>query len=257
MLDRFARTQLLLGPDAMQRLAHARVAVFGLGGVGGTAAEALARSGVGAIDVIDHDKVSLTNMNRQTVALGSTIGLFKADVMVQRILDINPACKATAHRCFYLPDTAGELDLSRFDYVVDAVDTVTAKLLLIEGCQATGTPLISCMGTANKINPTALTVGDIYQTSICPLAKIIRKECRKRGVRHLKVVYSTEPARQPSAQAQDDYRTREQFASGDVCDKFGRAGIPGSVSFVPPVAGLIMAGEVVKELAGIGYNDSR
>jgi tRNA A37 threonylcarbamoyladenosine dehydratase len=251
MLDQFSRTQLLLGSDAMQVLSNARVAVFGLGGVGGTAAEALARAGVGALDVIDHDRVSLTNVNRQTVALTSTIGQLKADVMAKRIADINPACHVTAHACFYLPDTADELDLALFDYVIDAVDTVTAKLLLIERAQAADVPLISSMGTANKLDPTALRVGDIYQTSICPLAKIIRKECRKRGVKKLKVVYSTEPALPPSDEAQEAYREQALQTPGASADKFGRAGVPGSVSFVPPAAGLILAGEVVKDLVGI------
>lgn len=248
MLDQFSRTQLLLGSDAMQVLANARVAVFGLGGVGGTAAEALARAGVGTLDVIDHDRVSLTNVNRQTIALTSTIGQFKADVMVKRITDINPACRVTAHTCFYLPDTADELDLALYDYVIDAVDTVTAKLLLIERTQAAGVPLISSMGTANKLDPTALKVGDIYETSICPLAKIIRKECRKRGIKKLKVVYSTEPASPPSDEAQEAYRAQALLTPEASADKFGRAGVPGSVSFVPPAAGLILAGEVVKDL---------
>ena len=250
MLDQFSRTQLLLGPDAMQALANARVAVFGLGGVGGTAAEALARAGVGALDVIDHDRVSLTNVNRQTIALTSTVGQLKADVMAKRIADINPDCRVTAHTCFYLPDTADELDLASFDYIIDAVDTVTAKLLLIERAQAAGVPLIFSMGTANKLDPTALKVGDIYQTSICPLAKIIRKECRKRNVKKLKVVYSTEPASPPTAEAQEAYREQALMAPVAPSDKFGRAGIPGSVSFVPPAAGLILAGEVVKDLIG-------
>ena len=251
MLDQFSRTRLLLGDDAMRTLADARVAVFGLGGVGGTAAEALARAGIGALDVIDHDRVSLTNVNRQTIALTSTVGQLKAQVMAQRIADINPACQVTPHTCFYLPDTAGELDLSRFDYVIDAVDTVTAKLLLIERAHAAKTPLISSMGTANKLDPTALKVGDIYQTSICPLARIIRKECRKRGVERLKVVYSTEPACPPSDEAQQSYRKQALETPGASIDKFGRAGVPGSVSFVPPAAGLILAGEAVKDLVGL------
>ena len=250
MLDQFSRTQLLLGPEAMRKLANARVAVFGLGGVGGTAAEALARAGVGALDVIDHDRVSLTNINRQVIALTSTVGQLKAEVMAQRIAEINPDCLVTAHTCFYLPDTADELDLTQFDYVIDAIDTVTAKLLLVERTQAAGVPLISSMGTANKLDPTALKVGDIYETSICPLAKIIRKECRKRGIRKLKVVYSTEPASPPTAEAQESYRAQALMTTNAIGDKFGRAGIPGSVSFVPPAAGLVLAGEVVKDLIG-------
>ena len=243
--ERFSRTELLLGEQAMQKLAQSRVAVFGIGGVGGFCAEALARSGVGAIDLIDHDRVSPTNANRQIVALTSTFGRGKAQVMAERIADINPACQVTAHECFYLPDTADTLDLAQFDYMVDAVDTVTAKLLLAERAQETGVPLVSSMGTANKLDPTALRVGDISETSMCPLAKIIRKECRKRGIRKLKVVYSTEPAQQPSQEAQEAYRSRMDAAG---LDKFGRAGIPGSTAFVPPAAGLILASVVVRDL---------
>ncbi len=245
MTNRFSRTQLLFGPEAMDTLARARVAVFGIGGVGGFCAEALARSGVGAIDLVDHDVVSPTNINRQIVALESTIGQAKAHVMAQRIADINPACRVTARTCFYLPDTADEIDLAQFDYVVDAVDTVTAKLLLIERAHAAGTPVISSMGAANKLDPTALEVADINKTSICPLAKIIRKECRKRGIDHLKVVYSREPAVQPSEEAQAAYL---EAADDSAPDKFGRAGIPASNAFVPPAAGLILASEVVKDL---------
>ena len=260
MSDLFARTELLLGSEALRTLEVSHVAVFGLGGVGGYAAEALARAGVGALTLVDHDRVSPTNVNRQIVALQSTIGLYKADVMARRVTDINPSCEVAALKCFYLPDTADSIDLGQYDYVIDAVDTVTAKLLLIEKSQQAGTPLISSMGTANKLDPTALRVGDIYETSICPLAKIIRKECRKRGVRRLKVVYSEEPPLRPSAQAQEDYRA--MIASGAQTDatpanldKFGRAGIPGSVSFVPPAAGLVLAGEVVKDLIGTAIMD--
>ena len=248
MLNRFSRTELLLGEEALATLAQSRVAVFGMGGVGGFCAEALARSGVGALDLVDHDKVSLTNVNRQIVALSSTIGRNKAEVMAERIRDINPACQVTAHVCFYLPDTADEIDLTQFDYIVDCVDTVTAKLLLAERAQEAGVPIISSMGTANKLDPTALRVGDISETSICPLAKIIRKECRKRGIKRLKVVYSTEPAQQPGDEAQAAYRADAELADSTVCDKFGRAGIPGSTAFVPPTAGLILASEVVGDL---------
>ena len=251
MLNQFSRTELLIGSEAMRKLAGARVAVFGIGGVGSFAAEALARCGIGAIDLVDHDSVSLTNINRQIVALNSTVGQRKVDVMAERIADINPSCSIATHACFYLPETADEIDLGAFDYVIDAVDTVTAKLLLIERAHQMGTPIISSMGTANKLDPTQLEVADIYQTSICPLAKIIRKECRKRGVKSLKVVYSREPAIQPSDEAQRAYQAQALEATPGVADKFGRAGIPGSVSFVPPVAGLILAGEVVKDLAGM------
>lgn len=247
MPNRFSRTELLFGADAMAALAAARVAVFGIGGVGGYCAEALARSGVGALDLIDHDQVSPTNANRQIVALTSTIGRNKAEVMAERIADINPACRVTPHVCFFLPDTAGEIDLAQFDYVVDAVDTVTAKLLLATRAQEAGVPIISSMGTANKCDPTALAVADISETSIDPLAKIIRKECRKRGIERLKVVYSTEPADQPSDEAQEAYLAAVG-SDGSVPDRFGRAGIPGSTAFVPPAAGLILASEVVRDL---------
>ncbi|HAM15053.1 MAG TPA: tRNA threonylcarbamoyladenosine dehydratase [Eggerthellaceae bacterium] len=252
MLNRFSRTELLLGEDGMRALERARVAVFGVGGVGGYAVEALARSGVGAIDVVDHDRVSPTNVNRQVVALESTIGQFKAQVMAARIRDINPACRATAHICFFLPDTADQVDLSQFDYIVDAVDTVTAKLLLAERAQKAGVPIISSMGTANKLDPTALEVADISETSICPLAKIIRKECRKRGIEGLKVVYSKEPASPPSDQAMQRYLHDAADADPSVIDRFGRAGVPGSTAFVPPAAGLILASEVVKDLVRKG-----
>ena len=242
---------MLVGEGMLDHFRSSTVAVIGVGGVGGYAAEALARSGVGAIDLVDHDRVSPTNINRQIVATTSTIGCGKAAVMADRIADINPACRVTAHECFYLPDTSDQIDLAQFDYIVDAVDTVTAKLLLIESAQAVGTPIISSMGSANKLDPTALRVADIYETSVCPLAKIIRKECRKRGVKHLKVVYSTEPAIQPSAEAQAAYLDAVS-AGGASCDKFGRAGIPGSTAFVPPAAGLILAGEVVRDLIAAG-----
>lgn len=232
----------------MNVLADSHVAVFGLGGVGGYCAEALARSGVGALDLIDHDKVSPTNINRQIVALESTIGRPKAEVMAERVRDINPSCRVVARTCFFLPDTADQIDLSQFDYIVDCVDTVTAKLLLAERAQEVGIPLISSMGTANKLDPTKLEVADISKTDICPLAKIIRKECRKRGIKHLKVVYSREPARQPSDEAQAAYLATMQKDAGATVDKFGRAGIPASTAFVPPAAGLILASEVVKDL---------
>ena len=232
----------------MATLAQARVAVFGIGGVGGYAAEALARSGIGALDLIDHDEVSPTNVNRQIVALESTIGRSKAEVMAERIADINPDCHVTAHRCFFLPDTADEIDLAQFDYVIDCVDTVTAKLLLAEQAQEKGVRIVSSMGTANKLDPTMLEVADIADTDICPLAKIIRKECRKRGIKRLKVVYSREPAHQPSEEAQTAYRAAAKADASASADKFGRAGIPGSTAFVPPAAGLILASVVVRDL---------
>jgi tRNA A37 threonylcarbamoyladenosine dehydratase len=234
--ERFARTERLLGKEAMDRLARARVAVFGIGGVGGHAAEALARSGVGSLDLYDKDTVSRSNLNRQIVALESTIGQPKAEVMRQRILDINPQARVQAIECFYLPETADQFDLSRYDYIVDAVDTVTAKLELAVRAGRAGVPIISSMGAGNKLDPARFEVADIYQTSVCPLAKVMRRECRARGIKHLKVVYSREepiPVRQEPAGV------------------FQKA-VPGSVAFVPSVAGLILAGEVVKDLAQKG-----
>lgn len=240
MQDRFSRTQLLLGLEAMDTLAHARVAVFGIGGVGGYTAEALARGGVGALDLIDSDQVAVSNINRQIIATTDTVGQYKVDAMEARIRTINPLCQVVTHKCFYLPQTADQFDFAQYDYVVDAVDTVTAKLQLIEVAQAAGTPIISCMGAANKLDPTAFRVADIYDTRTCPLAKIIRKECRKRGIRALKVVYSEEPARPLVEDVSDEERALNP----------NRRSIPGSVSFVPPVAGLICAGEVIKDLIG-------
>lgn len=230
MTERFARTELLLGAEAMRRLKDARVAVFGIGGVGGHAAEALARSGVGTLDLIDNDRVSESNLNRQIVALQSTVGRYKTEVMRERILDINPEAEVRVHNCFYLPETAGEFDFSSYDYVVDAIDTVTGKLGLVMEAQKAGTPVISSMGAGNKLDPAAFKVADIYETSVCPLARVMRRECKSRGIGSLKVVYSEERARQPA-------------------DKERR--VPGSTAFVPAVAGLILAGEVVKDLTGI------
>lgn len=235
MPDQFMRTRLVLGPDAMGRLASARVIVFGIGGVGGFATEALARSGVGAIDIVDRDVVDETNINRQVIATLSSVGRPKVDVMAARIADINPACRVGAHHAFYLPATAGDFDLGSYDYVLDCVDTVTAKLALAQAAQAAGTPFISAMGAANKLDPTRFEVADIYETSICPLARIMRKECRKRGIGPFKVVYSQEePTISPDAPT----------------ERGGRRVVPGSVAWVPSVAGLIMAGEVVRALAG-------
>ena len=230
MTERFARTELLLGAEAMRRLKDARVAVFGIGGVGGHAAEALARSGVGALDLIDNDRVSESNLNRQIVALQSTVGRYKTEVMRERILDINPEAEVRVHNCFYLPETSGEFDFSSYDYIVDAIDTVTGKLGLVMEAQKAGTPVISSMGAGNKLDPAAFKVADIYETSVCPLARVMRRECKRRGIGSLKVVYSEERARQPA-------------------DKERR--VPGSTAFVPAVAGLILAGEVVKDLTGI------
>ncbi len=233
MLDRFSRTELLLGPRAMQRLKNARVAVFGIGGVGGFTVEALARSGVGALDLIDHDTVSLTNLNRQIIATEETIGRYKVDVAAERVHSINPDCVVRTYRTFYLPDTADQFDFHQYDYVVDAVDTVTGKLLLIEQAKACGTPVISSMGAGNKLDPTAFRVADLYETDICPLAKVMRKECRKRGIDHLKVVYSREKPVAPQ---------------GPVQEETTRRSLPGSIAFVPSVVGLIIGGEVIKDL---------
>ena len=220
------RTARLIGEEAALSLSQCRVAIFGVGGVGGYVAEALARAGVGAIDLIDHDTVSPTNLNRQLAALHSTIGQLKVEVVKARILDINPECQVTAYPLFYLPENAADFDLSRYDYVADAIDTVSAKLSLIEGCFQVGTPIISAMGAGNKLDPSAFEVSDISKTSVCPLARVMRRELRKRGIDHVKVVYSKEEALIPAG----DKRT------------------PGSVSFVPGAAGLVMAGAILKDL---------
>ncbi|MCM1102159.1 MAG: tRNA threonylcarbamoyladenosine dehydratase [Clostridium sp.] len=233
MSEIFDRTRLLLGEDGMRRLAESRVAVFGVGGVGGHVVEALARSGVGSIDLTDSDVVSPTNLNRQIIATGETIGRYKTDVMRERILSINPEARVTVHPCFYLPETAGEFDFREYSYVVDAVDTVTAKIDIILRAREAGVPVISSMGAGNKLDPTRFKVADICETTVCPLAKVMRRELRRRGVEHLKVVYSTEEPVRPQGQ-------------GD-----GERPVPGSVAFVPSVVGLIMAGEVIKDLAGI------
>ncbi len=232
-MTQFSRTEILLGAAAMERLSAARVAVFGIGGVGGYAAEALARSGIGALDLIDSDTVSESNINRQIIALHSTVGKFKTDAAAERLLDINPNLKLTLHRTFYTPETAAEFDFTQYDYVVDAIDTVTGKIELVLRAQSAGVPIISAMGAGNKLDPTAFEVSDIYSTSVCPLARVMRYELKKRGVKALKVVYSRE---KPITPAQ----------SGESAPK-GKA-IPGSTAFVPPVVGLIIAGEVVKDI---------
>ena len=239
MQEQFSRTELLLGRQGMERLKAARVAVFGIGGVGGHVVEALARSGIGAIDLIDHDRVSLSNITRQIIATHQTLDQLKVDAAKERILSINPECRVTTHPTFFLPDTAEEFDFTQYDYVVDAIDTVTAKLLLAEKTYAAGTPLISSMGTGNKLDPTAFEVTDINKTTFCPLARIMRKELKKRGIPHLKVVYSQEPAMTPGAD------------SDEPVELAGRKPVPGSTAFVPAVAGLILAGEVIKDLTGV------
>lgn len=241
MTELFIRTELLLGEEAMEKLAGARVAVFGVGGVGGHAVEALVRSGIGHIDIIDNDTICESNLNRQIIALHSTLGRSKVEVMKERILDINPDCDVKAYQCFYLPETADMFDFTTYDYVIDAVDTVTAKIDLIVRAGEAGVPVISSMGAGNKLNPAAFEVADIYKTSVCPLAKVMRRELKKRGIKHCKVVYSKEIAIKPT---ENEQMKIEREASG-------RRAIPGSCAFVPSAAGLILAGEVVRELAGI------
>ena len=247
MLNQFSRTQLLFGPENMEKLAHCRVAVFGIGGVGGYTVEALARSGVGALDLIDDDKVCLTNLNRQIYALRSTVGKYKVDIAEARVMDINPECRVTTYKTFYMPDTQDQFDFTQYDYIVDAIDTVKGKLALVENAQAAGTPIISCMGAGNKLDPTAFEVTDIYKTSVCPLAKVMRTECRKRGIKKLKVVYSREKPTRPLEDPSISCRQHCICPPGTrKCTV--RRDIPGSTAFVPSVAGLIIAGEVVKDL---------
>ena len=233
--EQFSRTEILLGETAVEKLAKARVAVFGIGGVGGYTVEALARSGVGALDLIDSDTVSISNINRQILATHSTVGRLKVDVARDRVLDINPACQVTTYPCFYLPDTADQFDFTQYDYIVDCIDTVTGKLQLVERAVAAGTPIICSMGTGNKLDPAAFQVSDIAKTSMCPLARIMRKELKKRGIDHIKVVYSQEEALTPAVDEEELKRT-------------GKRQIPGSVAFVPGAAGLVLAGEVIKDL---------
>ena len=231
----FSRTALLLGEEAVEKLLGCRVAVFGIGGVGGYTAEALARSGVGALDLIDSDTVSVTNINRQLFATHSTVGQYKVDVAQQRLLDIYPGLQVTTHKVFYTPETADQFDFSRYDYIVDAIDTVTGKLCLAERAFAAGTPIISCMGAGNKLDGTAFQVADISKTTICPLARVMRKELKKRGIHHMKVVFTTEEALKPvGAEAE--------------AAALGKRQIPGSTSYIPGIAGLLLAGEVIKDL---------
>ena len=248
-MNQFARSQLLLGSEGMERLARARVAVFGIGGVGGYTAEALARSGIGAIDIFDDDRVCLTNLNRQIIALHSTIGREKTQVMKERLEDINPKLKVQARNIFYLPETADTIDLSDYDYVVDAVDTVKAKLELVCRAKALGVKIISAMGAGNKLDPTRLKVADIYKTSVCPLARVMRTELRKRGIPGLKVVFSTEEAMKPAEDEELSCNSRCICPPGTARSCSARRAIPGSTSFVPPVMGLIMAGEIVRDIA--------
>ena len=251
MLNQFSRTELLIGKEALERLSKAHVAVFGIGGVGGYVVEALVRSGIGAYDLIDDDKVCLTNLNRQIIATRDTIGRHKVEVMRERILSINPDAEVTTHRCFYLPENAQDFDFSSYDYVVDAVDTVTAKLEIVMRAKESNIPVISCMGVGNKLNPTQLEIADIYKTSVCPLAKVMRRELRKRGVDKLKVLYSKEEPMSPLDDSEDTCREHCVCPPGTTRKCTQRRAIPGSISFVPSAAGLIIASEVVKDLAGI------
>ena len=237
MLHRFSREELLIGAQGLEKLQRARVAVFGIGGVGGYVVEALARSGVGALDLFDGDTVALTNINRQIIALESTVGRPKVEVARERVLQINPACQVEARQLFFTPENAGEVDFSRYDYVADAIDTVSSKIELLRLCREAGVPVISCMGAGNKLDPTAFRVSPLEKTSVCPLARVMRRELKKRGVRHLKVVYSTELPRKPLGQPEPEQGVR-------------RRSTPGSVPFVPPVAGLVAAGAVIRDLAG-------
>ena len=248
MLNQFSRTQLLLGKEGMDALAGAKVAIFGIGGVGGYVVEALARSGVGSFVIVDDDKVCLTNINRQIIATRKTIGKYKVEVMRDRILEINPDAKVEMRQCFCLPENAHEFDFSEYSYVVDAVDTVTAKIEIIMRAQAAGVPVISCMGAGNKLDPTQFHVADIYKTTMCPLAKVMRHELKKRGVKKLKVVYSTEKPVRPLEDMSVSCRSHCVCPPGTAHKCTERRDIPGSVAFVPPVAGLILAGEVIKDL---------
>ena len=275
METQFSRTELLLGKENMEKLAAARVCIFGIGGVGGYVAEALARSGVGHLELVDNDVVALSNLNRQIIATHKTLGQFKVDVMKERILSINPDAEVVTHKCFYLPETQAQFDFTKYDYVVDAIDTVAGKISLVLQAEACGTSIISSMGAGNKLDPTAFRVADIYETSVCPLAKVMRKELKKRGVKKLKVVYSKElpvsPLREEAtpfrficdekAEADTDLLQTSETDNRVIAfseneeeklSASSRRSIPGSVAFVPSVVGLIIAGEVVKDLLGIG-----
>ena len=250
MLNQFSRTQLLLGESAMQELANKRVAVFGIGGVGGYACEALVRSGIGAFDLIDDDKVCLTNLNRQIIATRKTVGKYKTEVMKERMLEINPNVDVRIHNCFFLPENADEFPFDEYDYIIDAVDTVTAKISIIMKANELGIPVISSMGAGNKLDPTAFRVADIYKTMVCPLAKVMRRELKKRGVKKLKVVYSEEQPTRPIEDMSISCRTNCICPPGAEHKCTERRDIPGSVAFVPSVVGLIIAGEVIKDIAG-------
>ena len=256
MLNEFSRTELLLGKAAMERLKSCRVAVFGLGGVGSFAAEALVRSGIGAIDLIDDDRICLTNINRQLLATHKTIGQKKVEAMRNRVLEINPECAVFIHECFYGADNADNFPIADYDYIIDAIDTVTAKLLLVQKAKLANVPIISCMGAGNKLDPTKFEVSDISKTSICPLARIMRKELRRRGIKTLKVVYSKEDITEPTESEELSCKYDCVCPPETETTSSSRRQIPGSISFVPPVAGYILASEVIKDLIKVQPSES-
>lgn len=254
MDTQFSRLELLIGEENIKKIKNMRIAVFGIGGVGGYAVEALVRSGIGTLDLIDDDRVCLTNLNRQLHATRKTVGKYKVNVAEERVHEINPDCNVYTYKTFYMPDTRNQFDFTQYDYVIDAIDTVTGKLSLIEAAKEAGTPIICSMGAGNKTDPTAFRVADIYQTSVCPLARVIRSECRKRKIKHLKVVYSTEQPVRPLEDPAISCRSHCICPPGTrKCTV--RRDIPGSTAFVPSVAGLIIAGEVIKDLTGNGNNE--
>ena len=257
MLNQFSRTQLTFGKEAMDKLAESRVAVFGIGGVGGYTVEALARSGIGALDLIDDDRICLTNLNRQLLATRKTVGQYKVDMAAERIADINPKCEVRTYKTFYMPDTKDQFDFTQYDYIVDAIDTVKGKLELVMNAKEAGVPIICSMGAGNKVDPTAFQVTDIYKTSVCPLARVMRYELKRRGVKKLKVVYSKEQPIRPIADLEISCRTNCICPEGTARKCTVRRDIPGSNAFVPSVVGLIIAGEVIKDLTNFDPKSKR
>ncbi len=251
MFNQFSRTELIFGKESMNKLNASRVAVFGIGGVGGHVVEALARSGIGTLDIIDDDKICITNLNRQIFALHSTVGKYKVDVAEERIHDICPDIKVNKFKCFFMTDTADQFDFTQYDYIVDAIDTVKGKLEIVMRASAAGIPVISSMGAGNKTDPTRFRVADIYDTKVCPLARVMRYELKKCGIKNLKVVYSEEEPRCPGTEALQACSEESTFAQGSSRTGTGKRTIPGSNAFVPSVAGLIIAGEVICDLSGI------
>lgn len=255
MLNQFSRTQLIYGPGGMEKLGNSRVAIFGVGGVGGYTVEALARSGIGALDLIDDDRVCITNINRQLLATRKTVGRYKVDAAAERIADINPQCMVRTYRTFFLPETKEQFDFTEYDYVVDAIDTVTGKIELVLSAREAGVPIISSMGAGNKTDPSAFQVADIYETSVCPLARVMRRELKRRGVERLKVVYSREKPVRPLEYMSVSCRANCVCPPGTARKCTDRRDIPGSAAFVPSVAGLIIAGEIVNDLTGFCRTD--